>query len=166
MECKRIQEYIITDYIDGQIGNDQKILIDLHLLHCHACTAYLNSVNQKVVIPFVNAPQDVPTGILWSQIRQAINEGQTRQLEAVLKPGLWERIRSAVYIPRPAFALASIVTMIFVIGSTGQLFLSSPAVHINGRDQIEYISSLLDEPVDAGGNNGSDTQTPIEKYFL
>ena len=27
MNCKRIQEFIITDYIDGQMGNKQKVLL-------------------------------------------------------------------------------------------------------------------------------------------
>ena len=54
--------------------------------------------------------------------------------------------------------------MIFMIGSTGQLFFSAPIVKINGQDQVAYLSSLIDEPVDM--NNGNDSQTPIEKVFL
>ena len=35
-----------------------------------------------------------------------------------------------------------------------------------GQDQVEYLSSLVDEPVELVSNNGNDSQTPIEKYFL
>ena len=164
MNCKRIQEFLITDYIDGQMTNKAKTLIDQHLAHCHACAGYLSSIKKVAVNPFVNASKDVPDQILWAQIKQTIEEEQQQQLEASLKPNFWERIRSAVHIPRPAFALATIVTMIFMIGSTGQLFFSAPIVKINGQDQVAYLSSLIDEPVDM--NNGNDSQTPIEKVFL
>jgi hypothetical protein len=91
---------------------------------------------------------------------------QQWQLEENFKPNFWERLRSAVHIPRPAFVLATLVTMIFILGSTGQLFFSSPVVKINGQNQVEYLSSLIDEPMDIASNNGNDPQTPIEKVFL
>ena len=164
MNCKRIQEFIITDYIDGQMGNKQKSLIDQHLAQCHACAGYLGSIKRVAVNPFVNASKDVPDQLLWARIKQTIQEEQKQQLEASLMPNFWERIRLTVHIPRPAFALATIVTMIFMIGSTGQLFFSAPVVKISGQDQVAYLSSLIDEPFEM--NNGNDSQTPIEKVFL
>jgi anti-sigma factor RsiW len=164
MNCKRIQEFLITDYIDGQMGDKQKSFINQHLAQCPACVGYLISIKKAAINPFVNASKDVPDQLLWAQIKQTIEEEQQQQLEASLKPNFWERIRLAVHIPRPAFALATVVTMIFMIGSTGQLFFSAPVVKINGPDQLAYLSTLIDEPVDM--NNGNDSQTPIEKVFL
>ena len=164
MNCKRIQEFIITDYIDGQMGDKQRSFIDQHLTQCPACAGYLSIIKQTAVNPFVNASKDVPEKLLWSRIKQTIEEEQQQQLEVSLQPNFWERIRSAVHIPRPAFALATIITMIFMIGSTGQLFLTAPVVKTNGQDQVEYLSSLMEEPV--AMNNGNDPQTPIEQYFL
>lgn len=166
MNCKKIQEFIITDYIDGQMGDKQKGLIDQHLVHCHACQGYLSSVMKEAVNPFVNASTEVPDGILWGQIKQAIQEQQQQPLEKSLEPDVWERLRSLVHIPRPAFALATFVTMIFMVGLSGQLFFSAPVVKINGQDQVEYLSSLIEEPVDLADSNGNDPQTPIEKVFL
>ena len=164
MNCKRIQEFILTDYIDRQMGDKSKSLIDQHLTHCHACQGFLNSIKKEAVSPFVNASKVVPDKLLWAQIKQTIEVEQQQQLEKILKPDLWERIRSAVHIPRPAFALATLVTMIFMIGSTGQLFFSAPVMKINGQDQMAYLSSLIDEPFEM--NNGNGSQTPIEKVFL
>ncbi len=166
MNCKRMQEFIITDYIDGQMGDKQESLIDQHLAHCHACKGYFNSIKKEAVNPFVNASIEVPDKFLWAQIKQAIEVEQQQQLEKSLKPDFWERLRSAVHIPRPAFALATLVTIIFMIGSTGQLFFSAPVMKINGQDQVEYLSSLINEPLDLDSNNGNDSQTPIEKVFL
>jgi len=166
MRCKHIQEIIITDYIDGQLGNDAKSRIDQHLSHCLACQNYLKSVRTGLVRPFNNASKDVPDAVLWSNIREAINEKNQLQIEQSLRPDFWERLRSSIHIPRPAFALASIVTIIFMIGSSGQLFLSSPVMNINGQDQVAYMSSLIDDPTAVDANKASDYQTPIEKYFL
>ena len=166
MTCKRIQEFLITDYIDGQITNKAKSLIDQHLAQCSSCTGYLSSIKNVAVNPFVNASIEVPDKLLWEQIKQTIEEEQQQLLEKSLKPDFWERLRSAVHIPRPAFVLATLVIMIFMIGSTGQLFFSSPIVKINGQDKVEYLSSLIDEPMDLASNNGNDPQTPIEKVFL
>jgi len=164
MNCKRIQEFLITDYIDGQMADKARSFIDKHLAHCPVCRGYLSSIKKEVVNPFVNSSKDVPDQLLWAQIKQTIEEEQQQQLEASLKPNFWEKISSAVHIPRPAFALATVITMIFMIGSTGQLFFNPPIVKINGQDQVQYLSSLIDEPVDM--SNGSDSQTPIEKVFL
>jgi hypothetical protein len=164
MSCRRIQEFIITDYIDGRMADKQMSLIDQHLTCCPACSEYLSNIKKEVINPFVNAPKVVPDGILWARIKQTIEDDQQQQLEKSLKPDFWERLRSAVHIPRPAFALATVVTMIFMFGSTGQLFFSTPSVKINGPDQVAYLSSLIDEPV--AMNNGNDSQTPIEKVFL
>ena len=164
MNCKRIQEFLITDYIDGQITNKAKTLIDQHLAHCPACAGYLSSIKKAAINPFVNASKEVPDQVLWARIKQTIEEEQQHQLEASLKPNFWERLRLGVHIPRPAFALATVVTMIFMIGSTGQLFFSAPVVKMNGLDQVTYLSSLINDPVDM--DNGNDPQTPIEKVFL
>jgi predicted anti-sigma-YlaC factor YlaD len=164
MNCKRIQEFLITDYIDGQMTNKSKDLIDQHLDHCPACMGYLRNIKKEAIDPFVNSSVEVPDKILWAQLKQAIEEDQQQQLKESLKPNFWEKISSAVHIPRPAFALATVITMIFMIGSTGQLFFNPPIVKINGQDQVQYLSSLIDEPVDM--SNGSDSQTPIEKVFL
>src|ERR1039457_5160591 len=117
MNCKRIQEFLITVYIDGQMGDKQKSFINQHLAQCPACVGYLISIKKAAINPFVNASKDVPDHLLWAQIKQTIEEEQQQQLEASLKPNFWERIRLDVYIPRPAFALATVVTMIFMIGS-------------------------------------------------
>ena len=164
MNCKKIQDLIITDYIDGQMDGKQKSFIDQHLTQCSICTGYLSGIRKAAITPFVNASKEVPVQLLWAKIKHTIEEEQQHQLEVSLKPTFWERFRLAVHIPRPAFALATVVTMIFMIGSIGQLFFSAPIVKINGQDQVAYLSSLIVEPVDM--NNGNDSLTPIEKVFL
>jgi len=164
MHCKRVQEFILTDYIDGQMNEGDKSLIDQHLGHCLACKAYLMDVKNQAVSPFVNATKEVPVGALWARIKQSIEEDQEELLQKSLQLGFSERLRMLVHIPRPAFAVATFLTMIFMIGSMGQLFLNKPTLKINGPQQVAYLSSLIDEPV--AMNNNNDSPTLIEKYFL
>jgi predicted anti-sigma-YlaC factor YlaD len=166
MNCKKIQELILTDYIDAQMGDKQKSLIDQHLDLCHDCKEYFRVVKEGVVHPFININCAVPNEQLWARIKQTIEEEQQQQVEKSFVPNFWERIRSAVHIPRPAFALATFLTMILMIGTTGQFMINSQIMKIKGQDQVEYLSSLIDEPVDLASNNGNDSQTAIEKYFL
>ena len=164
MSCKRIQEFIITDYIDGQMGDKQKGLIDQHLAHCHACKGYLDSIRNEAVNPFVNATKVVPDDFLWTQIKKTIEQEQQQQVENSFISDFWERLRSAVHFPRPAFAVATVATLVFMIGLTNQLVMNNQMMKINTQDQVMYLSSLIDEPV--GTNNGNDLGTPIEKVFL
>lgn len=164
MNCKKTQELILTDYIDGQMARKPKSLIDQHLASCHACQGYLNSIKKEVVTPFVNAPKVVPDAFLWTQIKKTIEDRQREHLEQSFIPDFWERLRAAVHIPRPAFALATVATLVFMVGITSQLVINNQIMKINAQDQVMYLSSLIDEP--AGTNNGNDLGTPIEKYFL
>ena len=105
MNCKRIQEFLITDYIDGQMGDKAKSFIDQHLAHCPACAGYLSSIKKEAVNPFVNASKDVPDQLLWARIKQTIEEEQQQQLEASLKPNFWERIQIGCSYPQTCFCL-------------------------------------------------------------
>ena len=158
MNCKRIQEFIITDYIDGQMGDKQKGLIDQHLAHCHACKGYLDSIRNEAVNPFVNATKVVPDDFLWTQIKKTIEQEEQQQVENSFIPDFWERVRALVHVPRPAFALATVATAVIMIGITSQFMFNNQIVKINAQDQVMYLSSLIDEP--AGTNNGNDLGTP------
>ncbi len=164
MNCKRTQELILTDYIDGQMGDGPKGLVDGHLAHCSICKGFLDSIKNEVVGPFADAFKAVPDEFLWTRIKQAIEEEQRQQAQKSFILDFWERLRSAIHIPRPAFVLASVATLIFMVGIASQFVINNQIVGINAQDQAMYLSSLINEP--ALINNGNDFGTPIEKYFL
>ena len=101
MDCKKIQEYIITDYIDDQMGDKQKSLIDQHLAHCHVCEEFLISLKNGAVNPFRIGQKFVPDEFLWSRIKRTIEEVQERQEGKGFIPDFWEKLRFVFYIPRP-----------------------------------------------------------------
>ena len=165
MNCQRTQELILTDYIDGQMGDKQKNLIDQHLAHCHVCKGYLENVKSQAVDPFANAPKAVPDDFLWAQIKHTIKKEQQQQAEKSFISDFWKGVRSLVHVPRPAFAFATVATLVLMVGITSQLVINNnQMMKINAQDQVMYLSSLINEP--AGTNNGNDLGTPIEKYFL
>lgn len=121
--------------------------------------------NKKSIIRLLrHTPTLIPDESLWDGIKQNILEDQHQALAKALAPTFWDKCRSWGSMPRPAFTLATMIILMVMIGSSGQLFMNSSLVRVSGSDQMEYISSLINDPV--SDNNGSDTQTPIEKYFL
>lgn len=165
MNCKAVQGYILTDYIDERLADESKKLVDQHLAYCQTCRNFFMTVKKETVNPFKNVMGIVPDASLWNRIKGAIEEAQPQEKENSLLQGFWERF-TAVYIPKPALALAAATMMILMLGITGPIFLERPLTQFNEKDQIQYLSSLIDEPADAGINNSRDAQTPIEKYFL
>jgi len=166
MNCQRVEELVLTDYIDGRMGDQFKGLIDQHLGECPACQELLDAVKRDVVGPLSNTPRLVAGEALWSQIREAVAQEERLRIEKAITPGFWEKLRSTVFIPRPAFAIVTIVSMFFIFSSTPHLFLNSPLPKVNGGDQLAYLSPLIEETGDVTDNNGNEPQTPIEQYFL
>ncbi len=166
MSCNRIQEFLLTDYIDGQMKDAPRLLVDEHLRYCHACNDFLIKVKREIVYPLTHASHTAPETSLWARIKEDIEAEQRQHIKESLTPGFWKRLGATFHVPRPAFALASIVTMLFMIGSIGQLFLYTTPLKINGGDQAAYIGSLIGDTSDLDMANGKDSQTPIEKYFL
>lgn len=48
-DCKKVLE-LISAYIDSELSNDEKRMLDAHILQCQPCKAYLESLNYTVKI--------------------------------------------------------------------------------------------------------------------
>ena len=58
MNCKKIQEWILTDYLDGEMSQDQKDVLEKHISSCSECKRFLFAAKETVVEPFVNSKKD------------------------------------------------------------------------------------------------------------
>jgi hypothetical protein len=43
LECRELVE-LVTDYLEGALGPDQRVQFELHLAICDGCTAYLRQL--------------------------------------------------------------------------------------------------------------------------
>ncbi len=157
-KCKKIQDIIITDYIDGELeGNELKIIED-HLLDCESCRKFAQSARESMSKIHVK-PKDVPED-LWLSIRSAIENENRSKNNVIFR--ITEYIK-LLRFPRlvPVFGGVSVVILIVV-----SIVLGRVTKLANENEQFEYLSNLLSV------NNGYSTAeniglgTAIEEYFL
>jgi len=166
MNCQIIQEYLLTDYIDNRMDACPQADIEQHLIYCRLCREYLVKLSKQVKVPLTNVRHVNPEPFLWDLIKQRIEDDRELWFQKSLIPDFWQSLRLSLQVPRPAFAIVTIVTIIWMIGTTGQIFINNILVKVNGAEQVEYISSLIDDSVGIPANNGNGSETPIEQYFL
>jgi predicted anti-sigma-YlaC factor YlaD len=165
MNCKRIKELILTDYIDGETSEPVESLVKAHLSDCADCRAYEQGVRQRSSMLFKNVGPEQPPAEVWQKIREAIKEDQTQYAPSFLER-LFDLLRESFAVRRPAYALATVFTVILVIG----IFLQSPL-----RKQMlvkDYLSQSSAFMVAMNGSlNGdldkvTDFNTAIERYLF
>ncbi len=81
MNCKNVEDFILTDYLDGQMDEEQKRRIGKHLASCVHCREYELAARKTVITPFNNSEKVNPPAELWYKIKEQIEEEE--QQEAV-----------------------------------------------------------------------------------
>jgi anti-sigma factor RsiW len=165
MNCKKIQELIMTDHIDGEASSTVEDLIKAHLSGCADCRAFEQAVRQKTEMLFRNAGPVQPPAEVWQNIKEAIQEDPVQYAPSFLER-LFDFMRENFSVRRPAYALATAFTVILAIG----IFLQSPL-----RRQMLVKDYLSQESAFMVAMNGSlngdldkvaDFDTTIEKYLF
>ena len=60
MNCEKIKELIITDYIDNEMSDEKRIRLNIHFSRCQECKEFFETVKNTVVKPFANAKKIEP----------------------------------------------------------------------------------------------------------
>jgi predicted anti-sigma-YlaC factor YlaD len=157
MKCERIQELILTDYLDEQLSADQKKHIDQHLSGCAHCRLFAQTARQTAFEPFVKAERLQPAASVWEGIKEQIEASQER---TNIFANLWENIVSLVRVPNPAVVMVTIVSVLVVGGLTGMKVREQASA----KDDVEYLDSLATPGALSFNDKGFDTG--IEQYFL
>lgn len=141
MNCKEIQDLILTDYADNEVTGAVRRQVQEHIAVCPACRTLEASVCDAALRPLQEAPKAEVPPHLWWQIKSAV---QTRQERRAGVPVL-ERIRHLLAMPRPAFAFSTVVVLLafgllfvrpYFSGGTERRQLAELAI----EDQIDYFA--------------------------
>ncbi|MBN2483926.1 MAG: zf-HC2 domain-containing protein [Candidatus Omnitrophica bacterium] len=168
MNCKKIKDIIITDYIDGQLTSRIRQQIDGHLDRCEECRAFAQKVKETVVLPFKPAAQpEDPPEFVWERIRSSVQKEESLLQRIGRKAARY--VCGILYLPRPALAAVLSVVVLFVVVSSVQIPALQRKTAVNSylSEQLVYLASL-----DAGtlnGNNNGDTfdmGTDIEEFLF
>jgi len=167
MKCEYVKELILTDYLDGQSGREQKAQIEKHLTICKDCKEYGHLTRTAVVEPFNNPERHNPPKATWDKIREEIEKELPRQEPVNSFVGLILRIKALLSIPKPAFIVTSLFVLL-VVGITAIRLQpeDQKIVRVNQENQIECVNYLItvfdQEPL----NGNDDLGTSIEELFL
>jgi len=165
MQCKDIQEWIITDYLDEQMDEGQKKDIESHIGVCRECCKFARNAKETVIDPFEQTQDLSPSLKVWQNIKEAI-EPKQETIEGPLTE-FWEKARKLFPVPRPAFALAVIV----ILGLTSVFSLSNKMgkndiTQVSPQEEVEYLAYWIDETDSAGLDENGGYGTALEEYFL
>lgn len=156
-KCDQYIEWILTDYLDGQLDKGSVQILEKHLRDCSDCRVFLKEVKSGAVVPFKQAvQQDVPVALWWA-IKENIEreQGRSNPLEALI-----ERLKGLFALPRLLPVFVSLIVMLVV----GSMTLNTVNIQkTKDKEQGEYLVSLLSVN---SGSDSSDLGTSIEHYFL
>lgn len=162
MNCRDIQELLLTDYLDARLPDGRKSLVDSHLHQCTACAAFWAKA-RAAVDPLKSAPGVDVGPALWTRIKEGISAQEEQKWQKALTPGFVEKLHGLFHVPRPVYVLATVVLLFVMVGLPSELAMFSPKVASNGLEQAQYLSSLVSETSD---NTLAEATGPIENYFL
>lgn len=161
MQCKKVQELLKADYLDGEVSLEQKRDIMEHLARCPECHRLEEELKAQRML-FQETRQEVPERV-WHNIRDAIVAEGLNQ-EANLREGFFARLKKYLFAPQPVFVLARTLTVIIFVGFLAGVIIQQSQFftkeNIPQSDSIVYGLNGENEVVLYG------LGTDIEEYFL
>ena len=113
MECKKIQERLMTDYLDNELEPQQCIEIDRHLAACADCRELLETVRLTTVAPFKEAREVRTDPVVWQRIQEKIFA--EKESSAGWMDPIRDFLRSVLIMPSPVFRAAFVTALILMI---------------------------------------------------
>ena len=111
MECKKIQEWLMTDHLDGELSPAESAKVRQHMDGCMACREFGEVVNGTVAAPFKGFAELQPDPIVWEKVRGMIAAEEDRSGGWLKK---FERILQPTPLFRAAFAAAMVLMVVLL----------------------------------------------------
>ncbi|MCD4781254.1 MAG: zf-HC2 domain-containing protein [Candidatus Omnitrophica bacterium] len=179
MNCKEIQELILTDYLDGEIHQGKKGLLESHLASCRDCKEFFVLAQQTTVEPFMKAKKyDRSRAVVWARLQEDIQNEKKDTPECQQEFGLIERWKKIIFFPEPVFVwgvFAVLVVLFFLLSASvkqpylvnqnqgqdqNQIKQEVLVASKETADQDEYLAYYFNE------EDTTDYGTSVEQYFL
>jgi predicted anti-sigma-YlaC factor YlaD len=161
MNCKTIQDLLLTDSLDNELDSRQQKLAEDHLATCSACREFALTVKNTVQVPFDNARRPEPPAYLWKNIQSMIEEERSRPAIFVILENLLERMR----FPKPVFAFSTIGAIVIMV-----FFLIKIPFYVQQRSYQQSAKQTIEEQIEYFANNNGIEEisfgTNTEEYFL
>ena len=159
MDCKEMEEIILTDYIDGKIAGQALRSVEAHLASCIRCRG-LASELASIRAPFRKTERMEPPSEVWERIRAEVSR---KPIDSVFAQDTFQSIRLFFARLRPAIVVMTAAALILAVLTVARLMpqkgMRTPPA--SGDDILSLVTSDENE-------NGAlyDFGTPAENYFL
>jgi len=163
-KCKKIQELIITDYLDDELDMINRQQIEQHLRNCPACQKVLWGALAAAKQPFENQQYLEPPESVWTAIREQI--APEKKYEEPALANIKYTLRNVLFTRRAALAMiAAIFTIIIAIGILKHPAEKNGSLEAYFEEQLASYIYLQNANADFSGGP-VDFGTALEKYFL
>ena len=133
MKCKKIQDIIITDYIDNELDVKTRAVIDGHLAVCKGCRNLQESLT-AVVRPLRDAGPSFPPDFLWRKIKNG--------LEREIAPGEYIGIKDILSIFNTKWLSAAAMATMLAFTLLSGIFLTSEVLNKQLAKSVEIADTL------------------------
>jgi predicted anti-sigma-YlaC factor YlaD len=162
MNCKKIRELLLTDYLDKNPDENTMAGVRAHLEKCPECRLFESEIRESSVAPFKNLPRHTCPESVWLNIKEKIAERQGQQVS------LLELIREklkALSQPRPVLVFSSTMIILFImLGVITKYSMGKNQVREYFAQQADFYS-VLNQGVE-NDNNGGRLDNPMEEYIF
>ena len=112
MECKKLQDRLITEYLDEELDSEENAEVERHLTACSDCRGFFKAVQGSAVTPFKEAGEMQPDSAVWQRIHEKIEAKQSRSANGFRK--LADAFIPLLRMPQPVFRVALATALILV----------------------------------------------------
>lgn len=168
MKCNQIQEFILTDYSDGQLEGEALKNVEQHLLSCPQCREFSAAVRQLSVEPFLKSNRPVPSQEnVWRRIREGIEAEPSPAYSPDPLSDTISKLKQIVWMPRPALALLAVAVIVLITAVQLRTVGREKAAQMKFMEnKVTYLAYVADE-LSINQTDESDSYgTAIEEYFL
>ena len=148
MNCNKVQELLMTDYLDGELKPENEDGVKKHLETCSQCKAFEQTLRQNVVEPFKNLEEIQPPPSVWTKIHATITEEEQKKRQGEFNWLDWlkEKLNLIFLFPRPAYTLATIcVIAILVTTFMPKTSVKTAEIDEYLIEQAEFLGGLDSE---------------------
>lgn len=168
MDCRVIQELILTDFMDKELSADHAAQVKAHIDHCARCKALWEQASSVSPIAFEKTERAKVPESVWQNIREQIREPESAS-DAFLSGKRWWDELGRIFTPLRLAEMVPVLAMIiFAVVFLQKQESKWEAVARQTQEQVvnETVVFLvsLEDPLDE--IEELDFGSPLEAIFL
>ena len=162
MECKKVQDRLINEYVDKELCPEENDEVKGHLAACLDCREFFGEVQRSAVIPFKELVEMQPDGVVWQRIQETIETERSRSWNG------WRQLADALVpllrMPQPVFRVAFV--MVLILG--GVIFAKWPSSYADPvygyiSEQMAFMTELQAGNTDLSNGDLKDYDAAFEE---